>query len=235
MASRTKLRRPILHREDWNRGQVFTTTAGPGGWAIYDVSSSGTPTYQIENVGGIPCARLLLDNTSEAQTVCLYQKDNLLIPLRRLRRAQMMLKILNANAVTTVLAGFASARNDTPDNVAVHSWFALFGAASLTALVAESDDGTTDKDDQTTGIVVGTDWMKLEWEFGGDAPPLGALLKPVKLSVNGVPVCQGVNFDLSGVSASQGVQPLIELKKASGTGTPEVCVGPLEYEYLSEV
>lgn len=227
---RSKFRRQVLHQELWKRAQVFSSTVGHGGWALSDTSSAGSPTAQIENVGGIAAARLLLASDNEAELLDLYLNDVLVYNLRNIRRMVVPLKILNANAVTTIIAGLASARNATADSIAVNAWMRLEGSASAANILCETDDGTTDKDDQDSGVDVSTDWFEFMMDFSGDAAPAGGALKPVKFSINGNRVLEGTNFDLSGVSASQMVQPFFRLQKASGTGTPELCIGPIEIE-----
>lgn len=231
--ARTLFRRQRIYRELWDRAQVFSSTTGHGGWTLTDVSASGSPTAQIEVVSGVRCARLLLANTSEAELLDLHLNDVLGFPLRKVDKLIVMLKALNVDAVTTLLAGLGSARNSTADSVAVNAWARVQGAASLVNILAETDDGTTDKDDQDTGVDLSSDWFELMIDFSGNKAPDGAALKPAKFFINGNPVCEGVNFDLSGVSATQGVQPIFRCEKASGTGTPELCIGPLEiYERI---
>lgn len=220
----------ILFVDNFDRAQVYSTTPGHNGWTIKDTSSGGTPTYlNVTEDGG--AAKLTLDNTSEAQIVTLFQNDVLMLDLATLQTFEAVVKVAGIDAVTTLVVGLASAQNDTPDTVAVNAWFRLQGSASLTAIVVETDDGTTDNDDKATGKSFGSGYHNLKIDFTCSvAAATPAALKNIKFIVDGQRVAETVTFDMSAISAGQNVQPFIQLQKASGTGTPSVTIAKIAYQ-----
>jgi hypothetical protein len=205
--------------ENFNRAQTFTTTAGPGGWAIKDTSSAGAPTYLCitEDAGA---AKLTLAATSEEEIVTLYHLDVLTLDLANLQRIEMIAKVAGIDSVTTLVFGVADAQNDTEDSVATNAWFRMQGSASTTAVVCESDDGTTDNDDKATGTTLAATYKKFVIDFTNG-------LADIRFFIDGERVAAATTFSMSAVTAGQNVQPFIQLHKASGTGVPSITIAQI--------
>lgn len=213
--------------DHFDRAQTVTTTSNAMGWT--KASTGTTPTLAIVNDGLAGGAlKAALTSTSEEQICCAYHGDILTFPLAGIIRAKWLARVTGIDAVTTLVMGLASGRNDTEDSVAINAWFRMQGSASLTAIVAESDDGTTDKDDIATGWDLSSTYHSFEIDFTRG-------LGDVRFLVNGHEVALGTTFNLSAVSATQGMQPLIQIHKASGTGVPAVYVTNLEIEYRKKI
>ncbi len=141
-------------RDDFARAQTFTTTpTGEFGWTIADTSSAGAPTYLCLTANG-GAAKLTLAATSEAEIVTLFQNDVLPFDLAKLQKVRFMAEVAGIDSATTLTMGVGSARNDTDDSVAINAWFRMEGSASTTAVVVETDDGTTDNNDKATGATL---------------------------------------------------------------------------------
>lgn len=208
--------------DNFDRAQAYTTTpAGAFGWTIADTSAAGTPTYLNISGGG---AKLLCDNTSEAQVVCLYQNDVLPFLLNKIHYVKFIAQVAGIDAVTTLTMGIGSARNSTADSVATNAWFRMEGSASTSAIVAETDDGTTDNDDKATGTTLAA----VDKEFIID---FSKGLSDVRFFVDGAPVATGTTFSMAAASSTQQVQLLAQLQKASGTGVPSVTIKRVEIQY----
>lgn len=209
-------------REDFDRAQAFTTTPGQNGWTIADTSSSGTPTYLCATEDG-GSAVLTLANTSEAEIVTLYFNDVLPYDIRNISQVWWVAKVAGIDAVTQLALGVSDARNDTLDTVAVNAWFRMDGTASTTALVVETDDNVTNDDDNATGVTLGSTYKKMLIDFSQG-------LSDIRFFVDGVKVGSGA-FSMAGVAAGQNVQPMVQLQKASGTGTPSVTIAQFGITY----
>lgn len=111
--------------------------------------------------------------------------------------------------------GVGSARNNTLNDVAAHAWFRMEGANSTTLVYAESDDGTRDVDDVSTGVTLGTTFKRFVIDFTGGK-------SDVKFYIDGQRVCASQRFDMSAYSA--GLQPIIQLQKAANTNADVLTV-----------
>lgn len=207
----------------FDRAQAYTTTPGFNGWTIADTSSSGTPTYLNATEDG-GSAVLTLVNTSEEENVCLYQNNVLPFDIRQIDHFKAIVKVSGIDAVTTLVVGLGSARDNDPDNVATSAWFRMEGSASLTAVVVETDDATNNNDDKATGATLGSTYKLLHIDFTRG-------LSDVRFFIDGEPVATGTTFDMSAVASGQNVQPIVQIQKASGTGTPAVTIAMLEIQY----
>lgn len=204
---------------DWS--QVFTTTSAFMGWAIADTSSSGTPTYTTVSGGG---AALTCDSQSESQNVCLYQKDILPFNVLKVQKMSWLAKVAGVDSVTTIVMGLGSARNDTPDSVTTNAWFRMEGSVSTTAVVAETDDGTSDLDDKATGVTLSSTYKLFEIDFTNG-------LADIRFYIDGERVGQATTFTLAALTSATNVQPIFQVQKASGTGVPALTVKELEIIY----
>lgn len=219
----TAVRRVRTFRDRFDRAQALSTTPGQNGWTVKDTSASGTPTYLAVNErgGGM---KLTLAATSEAEIVTMYQNDVLFLDPRDLHWIEWTLKVAGIDAVTTLVFGLASAQNDTADSVAANAWFRLEGSASLTAILAESDDGTTDNDDKATGKSFGSDYLNFRIDFSSFG------IGDLRFFIDGQRVADGVLFPLTAYAGSF-LQPFVQLQKASGTGVPSVTIAEYAHQY----
>lgn len=199
--------------DDFRRAQSFTTTPGQNGWTIKDTSSSGTPTYLIGTDG----ATLTLAATNESEIVTLYTNDVKTIPLEDIISIEWAMKVANIDSNTIMVAGVATNQNDTADSVAEHAWFRIEGATSTTALVAETDDATTDNNDKATGTSLSSTVKRLKIDFRNG-------LDDVRFYVDGSRRASATTFDMEAATANLTVQPFVQLQKSTGTGTPSVSI-----------
>lgn len=206
----------------FDRAQAFTTTpAGEFGWTIKDTSSSGTPTYLCVSKEG---AVLTCDNTSEAQIVTLYQNNVLPFLFTQIKRLRLLLKVSGVDAVTTLVAGLASAQNDTSDTVTHNCWFRMEGSVSTSAVVVETDDNTTNDDDNATGHTLSSTLKEFIIDLAGG-------INDVRFIIDGQPVAG--TFAMGAMATTDGVQIYFQLQKASGTGIPAVTIREVEIEYVA--
>jgi hypothetical protein len=195
-----------------------TLTASPTGsdlWDIADTSVAGTPTYTVGGINGE--ATLAFDTQAEAQNVCLYMSDKLNFDIDKLLRVEMAVKMGQAavDATTSLAFGLASARNDAIDSIAAHASFRVIGSGSTTAVVVESDDGTTDKDDIATGATLINAYKRFVIDFSGGT-------SNVKFYIDGVQVATSTTFDMSGYTS--GLQPYVQLQKTSDANADSVVI-----------
>lgn len=196
-----------------------TLTASPAGgdlWDIADTSSGGTPTYLVGGINGE--ATLTLASTSEIENVCLYQSDKLNYDIDLLQRIEMRVKVVaGANGVldstTSIAWGLATARNDVIDTIATHASFRVIGSH---AIVVETDDGTTDKDDVATGAsATDATYKKYVIDFtGGKAK--------VRFFIDGARVAASTTFTMA--EHTTGLQPYVQIQKTADTNVDAVVI-----------
>jgi hypothetical protein len=193
---------------------TFPTSADPATpWLVADTSSSGAPVY----TKGTSEATLTLAATSEVENVCLSFGDALDIDIDDIQRVEMRVKI-SASTMTsgsTLVFGLGSARNDTPDSVTANAWFRMEGANSTTLVYCESDDGTNDNDDKSSGVTLGTTYKEFVIDFTGGK-------SNVKFFIDGQRVASTTTFDMSNYTA--GLQPIVQIQKAANTNANGVVV-----------
>lgn len=207
----------------FDRAQALTTTPGVNGWTVKDTSSSGTPTYLcVTEDGG--AMKLTLANTSEEEIVTMYQNDVLPYDLAQLQFIEYVAKVSGIDSVTTLVFGVANAQNDTEDSVGVHAWFRMQGSASTSAVVVETDDGTTDTDDKATGATLSSTYKKFTIDFTNG-------LSDIRFYIDGARVAASTTFTLASITSGQNVQPFVQLHKASGTGVPSITIASFRAQY----
>jgi hypothetical protein len=201
--------------DDFN-GAVATlpTSADPATpWLVDDTSSSGTPVY----TKGTSELTVTLAATNEIENVCPHFNDALDFDIDLVQRVEMRVKI-GASTFTsgsTLVFGLGSARNDTPDSVAANAWFRMEGANSTTLVYVETDDGTRDNDDVSSGTTLGTTYKEFVIDFTGGK-------SNVRFYIDGRQVASSTTFDMSGYAL--GLQPIIQLQKAANTNVDSVVV-----------
>jgi hypothetical protein len=197
---------------------TFPTSADPAiAWLVDDVSVTGTPVY----TKGTSEATLTLNNDSAEVIVALHFNDALDFDIDDIQRVTMRVKIGAATFTSgSILCfGVGSARNDTANSVAANAWFRMEGANSTTLVYAETDDGTRDVDDVSTGVALGTTYKNFVIDFTGGK-------SNVKFYIDGQRVCSTQTFDMSAYTA--GLQPIIQLQKAANTNVDSVVIDFIE-------
>lgn len=217
-------REMICKQDDFDRAQAFTTTpAGEFGWTIKDTSTGGTPTYLCLTADG-GAAKLLCDNTSEAQIITLYQNNVLPYDLALLQGVDFIAQVAGIDSATTLVFGVASAQSDTPDSVTINAWFRMEGTTSTSAVVVETDDGTTDYDDKATGATLASTYKKFSIDFTQG-------LQDIRFFIDGARVGASVTHTLNSITSGQNVQLFVQLQKASGTGIPSITISQVKVRY----
>lgn len=200
------------HYEDDFIGTVatFPTSADPAvPWLVDDTSSSGTPTYTT----GTSVATLTLASTAEVENVCLHHGDALSFDIDLIQSIEFAAKtVATLDSATTIVMGVGSARADDPDTVAANAFFKLAGS---NAIVCESDDGTNDNDDKSTGLSLVDAYRRFLIDFTGGK-------SNVTFYVDGQRVASSTTFDMSNYSA--GLQPIFQIQKTSDTNTDSLTI-----------
>lgn len=226
-------------RDRWVFRGSYTpgASAGVDPWLKKDTSSSGSPTM----TGSTDGLKTTLAATNEIEVMTFYHGDVLAYDFDDIIRAEFVLKANTPLAANeTLVVGLASNQADDPDAIAANAWFKIVGAASAnTTLLCESDDGTTDNDDKETGLSLGTSAHKrLVIDFSTEvqtrSPPFTSKGKQAAFFIADANnmlrrVADNVAFDMSGYSS--GLQPFLQLQKASGTGVPAVSLLEVCIEY----
>ena len=197
---------------------TFPTSADPAtAWLVDDTSSAGAPVYSK----GTSEATLTLAATSEIENVCLHFNDALDFDIDDIQRVTMRVKIGAATFTSgSILCfGVGSARDDTANSVVANAWFRMEGANSTTLVYAETDDGTRDVDDVSTGVALGTTYKNFVIDFTNGK-------SNVKFYIDGQRVCSTQTFDMSAYTA--GLQPIIQLQKAANTNVDSVVIDFIE-------
>ena len=147
---------------------------------------------------------------SEAQTMRVDGGDTLAINMSKKPKIEIRAKINFAGATFSAdqraVFGLSSAYAAALDDATTNAWFRVEGA-SLNILI-ESDDGTTDDDDNDSGIDLVDDTFVV---FEIDCSDLSA----VKFYVDGVPASS--DLDMSALSANTLVQPIVAIQRDAGT------------------
>lgn len=199
-------------------GSLPLDSAGGEGFVNHDTSSSGAPTLAFQSAAN-GVYRMQFASTSEAEYLATYLGDAVCVPPTAKAVWECRIAITGTfSADDRVVFGLASARNNTLDNIADHVWFRMEGANN-NILVEGDDDGTTDNDDNDTGV----DWtsgvmMVLKIDMSDLTNVLfyidGALVK----------LASGEKIDVSGMAGSDLLQPFIEIQKDAGTVEHQVDV-----------
>lgn len=226
-------REVIDYIDYFNRASTLTTTPTQNGWCIKDTSSGGTPTYAVATTADGGGMTLTLDSTSEAEVVTMYHNDILWLDLRTVQFMEIIAKVSGVDAVTTIVAGLASAQNDTADSVATNVWFRMQGSVSTSNIVVETDDASTDNDDVATGATLAAVYKTFRIDFtSANVPATGTTnLTNIRFSVDGSSVATGTTFSMAGLTAGLNVQPFFQLQKGSGTGIPAITIKKVHIRY----
>ncbi len=204
-----------IFEDDFFGADTFSTAGQGSPWAIADTSTSGTPTYATVSPSATGEVALTLASTGEIENVCLSFGDKLCFDIDNIQRFEARVKVDAMLTGTELVFGLGSARNDTTDSVANNAWFKMVTATSTTAVVVETDDGTTDKDDISTGQTLSTTYKKFVIDFTGGK-------SNVKFYIDGSRVAASTTFDMSAATSS--LQPIVQIQKASNTNVSAVTI-----------
>jgi len=208
-----------VYHDDFFGGRTFAATVGEGDWKITDTSSSGTPTYASVTPSAVGEVALTLASTSEVENVCLDFGDKLCFDIDNLQRFEARVKVSGCTSGTTIAFGLQSARNDDTDSTTNNAQFKMVGATSTTAVVVETDDGTSDLDDKATGQTLSTTYKRFEIDFTGGK-------SDVRFYIDGVQVATSTTFTMAAATGS--LQPFVQISKTATANTDAVTVDYIE-------
>lgn len=224
------------YQYDFRGHHLIPTTAANLGspFSKADTSAAGAPTILGLNGGGV---RLLLASDVEVENLCLYMGDILPFDIDEIISVEFIAKTVAALDSTTSLAfGLCSARNDAIDSLTNHASFRCIGS---NAVVVETDDGTTDKDDIATGLTLGATWKRFKIDFASRnttlEPPSVSLGRKSNIEFYGANdngslrrVASGTRFDMS--AATAGLQLYAQLQKTSDSNTDNLDILEMSVE-----
>lgn len=202
---------------------------------IWCSKATGSCTIATGSDGSM---QLVLDSTSEVQNGCLYFGDVLAYDIDDLIRVEFLTALSASFAAANMAAfGMASARHDTLDSVAAHTWFRIEGNNNV---LAETDDGTNDNDDKATAQTLGTSFKRFAIDFATGHQTIGppgrskggkAAVQFFAGDANGLlrRVAESTNFDVSNYTA--GLQPFAQIQKSTGTTTGTLSILEVSVEY----
>lgn len=204
--------------DDFFGGGTLATSGQGDPWVITDTSSTGTPTYVYVDGSASGEVAIDHDNTNEVQNVCLSFGDKLCFDIDKVKGAEFRVKMNQAtpNAATSLAFGLTGDRNDAIDSVAQNALFRVIGAT--TAVVVETDDGTTDNDDVATGQVLTNAYKTFKIDFSNGTSDVRFYMDDANGSLKRVATT--TTFDMSGYTGS--LQPFVQLQKSQATSTDGV-------------
>jgi len=204
-----------IFEDDFWGADTFSTAGQGSPWAIADTSSSGTPTYATVSPSATGEVALTLAATNEVENVCLSFGDKLCFDIDNIQRFEARVKVSGCTSGTTIVWGLQSARNDDTDATANNAQFKMVGATSTTAVVVETDDGTTDLDDKATGATLATTYKKFVIDFSDGK-------SDVKFYIDGVRVAASTTFTMAAATSS--LQPFVQIQKTATTNADAVTI-----------
>lgn len=207
--------------------RVYSATAGSNVGHNWKATSTGTVTYTPVDAatdsanGGVS---VLETSTNEAQNACLNFGDILIFDIDNLIDVTFRVKMNQAtlNAASSFAIGLQGDRADAIDSIAQHASFRLIGASA--ALLVESDDGTTDRDDVTTGATLADSYKDLKISFANGT-------NDVRFFVDGQPVAESTTFNMSAYTGA--LQPYAQIQKTTATATDGFTLCDVEINYRS--
>ena len=165
-------------------------------WETVETLLNTAPALVDDASNGVAQITLNVDNDTEKGV--LYMNDNLQFALDKgvIWQARVNFPVLPTSTTEMVLG--LAATEAAFDSITTSCWFKLAGSG---ALLAESDDTSTNNDDKATGVtLLNTDWAILRID--------ATTLADVKFYVNGVRVASSTTFDMSSATGAAGkVQP----------------------------
>jgi hypothetical protein len=202
----------VLYEDDFvGTAVTFPESANIGTPWLVDRTGAAPPTH-VRNGGE---AILSLTAAEQAQILGLHHGDALSFDIDDIQTVEMRVRIGAATFTSgsILVFGVGSARDDTANSVAAHAWFRMEGANSTTQVYVETDDSVRDNDDIATGLTLGTTYRRFVIDFTGGKSNVKFYMDDA--NGNLTRVAASTTFDMSGYSA--GLQPIIQLQKASNT------------------
>jgi len=199
---------------------------------------------EVGNVlGGVSLAMTAANEVQEAQ---LHWGDALILDVGDIYAYMFDFRFTTLpGAASVAVMGLASesepAGSCDEDTIPEHVWFKIEGAASTSAIVAESDDGTTDVDDKATGVSVSANnWHRACFDFKTQVDGLADIAMYLT-SAHGPSgsrrlrrVATGSTFRLDNYTTNKGLQPYFAILKASGTNTGTLQVANVKVKVLPQ-
>ena len=208
-------------------GASISTSALYGSpWVVADTSSMGTPTYVMGVDGGAASgapgiAKLDFDSQNEAQVIILSHGgiEQFDVNDRLIYECRLKMNQAAVTSGTDFSFGLCAGQNATWDSTTVMAAFRVVGATSTTAVVVETDDGTTDLDDKATGQTLINAYKLFKIDLTD--------LTNVKFYMTDsnsklIRVASGTTFDISAYSSC--VQPVFQLQKSATAATDGVSI-----------
>ena len=203
----------IYGGDDFIGGATLAATVGEGLWKITDTSSSGTPTYTKDAAAHGGVVTLAFDSATEVQNVCLDFGDKLQLDIDSLIEVEFRVKtVATLDTATTLVFGLQSNRNDNTDSTTNNAQFKLVGS---NAVVLETDDGTTDNDDKSSGKTLVDSYKRFVISFAAGK-------SDVRFFIDGDRVGSAQTFSMA--AATGQLQPFVQLQKTSDNNTDSVSI-----------
>lgn len=194
-----------------------TETGSTGIWKTVEVLLNTAVAVLANTENGV--LSLILDSDVNAEDAVLYwgNQKGFNAKAGLIFEARVRVTVLPTLTADLVF-GMAGDHNLDPDTVAQNAWFKCDGDG---VVVAESDDGTTDNDDKSTGITAATTvWHVYRIDFTDIAN--------VKFYIDGDRVASSTTFNMSAMSDANGIlQPYFHINK-----TGDAAVGTLDIDYV---
>lgn len=201
-------------------GTFLAAPLGGDLWDITDTSAAGTPTYVYVDGSSTGEVALDFDSQAEAQNICLSNKNILQFDIDKIQGAEFRVKMNQAaaDATTSLAFGLTGDRNDAIDTIAQAALFRVIGADSTTAVVVETDDGTTDNNDVATGQTLVAAYKTFKIDFSNGTSDVRFFMDDGNGSLSRV--ASSTTFDMSAYTGS--LQVLVQLQKTSDANTDGV-------------
>lgn len=204
---------PVTFVDDFLGKAIDTTHV----WTSHDTSAAGdaAPALVADAANGV--LALALDNTNEAQLSGVSWGDNRTLVLNQglVFEARFRYSTLLTGAAIGVI-GLAGDHNATFDSVAESIVFRADGSGAITV---ETDDGTNETSQVSTGTTLTTsDWIIARIEC--DDPT------SVRFYINGEQVATGTTFNMN-ATPTLALQPYARVSKGAATS-----VGTMQIDYI---
>lgn len=181
-------------------------------WKTVETNLNAAIELSADAVPGVLSIALDADDNDERGVVYWGDNEALSIDDGLVFEARVKFSVAQTG-YTTLVIGLAGADNADADSIDTHAWFRVHNAAA-TALLWETDDGTTDDNDNAAATIGATAWVLLR---------IDAFEKTaVKFYVDNLLVGTGAMSALTSTTGK--VQPYIAVQKSAGTGVGTLLV-----------
>lgn len=220
------------------RGNILipaTASSDAGIWTKA-ITGAAPPTVAVASGGAV---ELALTADEQIQNACLYMGDVLPYDIDDLIRVDFLAKMSGTlGSASSIAFGLASARNDAIDSIATA---ALFRAIGNNTVVLETDDGTNEVDDGSSGgETITTSYKRFAIDFASgvktQSPPSASLGGKADIhfyisNSNGSLRRVGQNSAHSMNAYSGNLQLLAQIQKTSSTNTGTLSILEVDVEY----